>query len=276
MSLQKEYFHICDVVDKPTAKMGVLADKLYKVFLDHFPNKEDICKVATEIDYYGGNLSENKILNVLNKCSPYWTSRKHFEESYTGDKEIIYLDPKTRQVASSCLVAIENDSNIQNLLHPSGVISDPISENEQAILLDVLVKIPETNSQFILKLKSKLDNYTLDFETNTITVNDIKTLGRIVSEINLNIEKYRYNREIAMYSWLLSLIAKKFYNMDNPTVKGNYLVVSTIPNYYTKVVPMTTSMYREGWEEFVRLLKLVANYVATDYKDFGIWNIQRN
>ena len=74
-----------------------------------------------------------------------------------------------------------------------------------------------------------------------------------------------------MYSWLLSLVVKKFYNMENPTIKGNYLVVSTIPSYYTKIVPMTFKMYKEGWDSFTSLLKLVAYHVATEYKDFGRW-----
>ena len=74
-----------------------------------------------------------------------------------------------------------------------------------------------------------------------------------------------------MYSFLLSLVAKKYYNLNNPIVKGHYLVVSTIPSYYTKVVPMTKQMFIEGFSEFKKLLKQVAYYVATDYKDFGIW-----
>jgi hypothetical protein len=76
-----------------------------------------------------------------------------------------------------------------------------------------------------------------------------------------------------MYSFLLSLVAKKYYNLDNPTVKGHYLVVSTIPQYYTKVVSMTKKMFMEGFAEFKSLLKQVAYCVATDYKDFGIWDI---
>ena len=74
------------------------------------------------------------------------------------------------------------------------------------------------------------------------------------------------------YSFLLNLVAKKFYNIDNATIKGNYLVVSTIPKYYTKVVKMTKKMYHEGFEEFKMLLRLVAYYTATKYKEFGIWN----
>ena len=111
-----------------------------------------------------------------------------------------------------------------------------------------------------------MDNYTIDQITNTITVNDVKTIGKIVSEIDNNIQKFRYNRELAIYSWLLSLCASKYYSLDNPTVKANYLVVSTIPQYYTKVVPVTKAMFKEGWEEFKYLIKLVAYYYARGYR----------
>lgn len=269
MCLQRDLFTICNEVDKPSAKMGILADKLYKDYDNISP--ELICKVAGEIDYYHGLLSEKQVNNVIEKCTPYWNSRKRYESIYTGTKEVIFLEPKLRETAYNCINAIESNKKIQNLLHPIGLLENPLSENEQAILLDIRVDIPENDKHFILKLKSKLDNYTIDKESNVITVNDIKTLGRVVSEVSVNIEKYHYNRELAMYSFLLSLVAKKYYNLENPKVKGNYLVVSTIPQYYTKVVPMTVKMFTEGWMEFKKLLTLVATEVSTNYKEFGIW-----
>ena len=68
-----------------------------------------------------------------------------------------------------------------------------------------------------------------------------------------------------MYTYLLSLCAKKFYGMENPTIKGNFLVVSTIPNYYTKVVPITKKLLMKGFKEFSTLLRLVAKYKAEGY-----------
>ena len=147
---------------------------------------------------------------------------------------------------------------------------DLISENEQAILLDIRVDTDST-PPFILKLKAKLDNYTIDKETNTLTVNDIKSIGRFVSELPVNIEKFHYNREFAVYSYLLNLCASKYYNMNNPTIKGNYLGVSTIPKYYTKVVPLTKSMFLEGMQDFQKCMRLVAESVATKYHDFAVW-----
>lgn len=270
MTLQNDLFTICDEVDKPTAKMGALADRLYNLHKGEIPSKESICKEATIVDYYGGNLSDSRVNDIIEKCTNYWQSRAAYEASYTGDREVLYFDPKSRETVQKCVVALKNNKRVQGLLHPTGLIENPISECEQAILLDILVEYDE-NTKFILKLKSKLDNYTIDKESNIITVNDVKTIGKIVSEMPNNIARFHYNRELAMYSWLLSLCAKKYYDLDNPIIKGNYLVVSTIPDHYTKVIPMTKGMFMEGWNEFSRLLKMVVTAVKETHSDFGIW-----
>ncbi len=271
MCLQKELFNIVDSVDKPTGKMGAMAEELFKIWHGSIPTSKDILEVAKKIDYYGGNLSPKRIEEVKEKCKNYWiTKNRHLRTRGDDSRVDLYLDPKSRETAYNCIRAVENSRSIQELLHPTGVVENPITENELGILLDIKVEMPNTQP-FILKLKAKLDNFTIDKETNTICTNDIKTLGRIVSEMNINIEKYHYNRELSFYSWLLSLCAEKFYGITNPIIKANYLVVSTIPSYYTKVVPMTKKMFLEGWNEAVYLIKLVAKYVATEYKDFGIW-----
>ena len=269
-TLQSDLFTICEEVDKPTAKVGALADRLYSTYKTREITTEDIIKEATIIDYYGGNLNTAKIKAVLEKCEPYWRDRKQFEEHYKEDKTLLYFDPKSRHTVQSCVKALASNKKIQDLLHPTGLIEDPISDTEQAILLDVQVESDKGN--FKLRLKSKLDHFSIDRDTNTVTVNDVKTIGKIVSEMSSNIEKFHYNRELAMYSWLLSLCAEKYYGLEKPTVKGNYLVVSTIPAYYTKVIPMTKGMFKEGWNEFRRLLRLVAECVANDNPEFGIWN----
>ncbi len=190
---------------------------------------------------------------------------KYYEKPLNQNITFIYLDPKGKEKVKQCVSALGKNQSIQNLLHPKGLIQDPISENEQAILLDVQVEI-ENSEPFVLRIKSKLDNYTIDLESNSICVNDIKTLGKILSEFQGNFDKFRYCRELSLYSWLLSLCAKKFYNMDNPTITSNCLVVSTIPQYYTKIYQVTKKDFTEGWKEFVYLLKLVAYYYNKGYR----------
>ena len=261
--LQPESFEICDTVDRPTGKLGFIADIIYDNFTSQGKEytDEDIINAAIEVDYYHGLLSENQLLKVKTSIVDYLKTRSQ----HKFEKTPIYLDPKSREKLSLCINALNENDRITGLLNPKGALIDPVSSNATTILLDVKVEV-EGKESFILRLKSKLDNYTIDKESNTIVVNDIKTTGKIVSLFDEAIENYHYFREISMYSWLLSLCAEKHFGMTNPTIKGNFLVVSTVPQYYTKVVPMTKKMYNRGWNEFKRLLSMVAYYKAYGYE----------
>lgn len=264
--LQPDAFELAEDLGKPTAKLGAVADVLYPIFLERDVTKEDVINASDKIDYYKGKITDDRFNEVVTKCTPYWKARQKQEFDLTS-KERIFLDTKTREVVKSCVEALDANKAVQNLLHPMGLVEDPISENEQAILLDVEAECPN-GKKFIIRLKSKIDNYTIDKETNTITVNDVKTIGKIVSEIDSNIKRYHYSREFAMYIYLLKLCAEKFYGMEEPRIQANYLVVSTIPNFYTKVRPVSYGEIREGFHEFKTLLRYVAYLIG--YKDFSL------
>ena len=265
--LQPDSFELSEDVGKPTAKLGVMADELYPIFVERDVTKDDVVKASDKVDYYKGKITKDRANDVISECSNYWTKRKERELDITQDREIIYLDNKSLEIVKSCVSALNSNKQVQNLLHPKGLLQDPISENEQAILLDVKAECPN-RSEFILHLKSKLDNYTIDLETNTIVVNDIKTIGKIVSEIDNNIKKFHYSREFAMYIYLLKLCAEKFYGLVNPKISANYLVVSTIPNFFTKVRPVTYGEIREGFHEFRTLLKYAAYNIG--YNNYSL------
>lgn len=264
--LQPESFELNELVNRPTAKAGFMADEVFKTYKNNGNIIEAIYKASDKIGYYKGKLTDNKINKLINQCTPYWQDRLKFEQNNNSDKIQIYLDSKSRERLKSCLFAINKNDNIKSLLNLKGIIEDPENGYEKAILLDVEVTFDDPNRKpFILRLKSKLDNYTIDKENNTILVNDLKTHGAILPEFDNAVIKYHYYREMAMYSWLLSMVAKKYYNMDNPTIKSNFLVVQTIPEFYTKVSPMTGRLFNLGFDEFKRLLKLVAFYKANGY-----------
>lgn len=195
-SLQPESFLVCDSVDLPTAKMGFMCEYLYNPELE-YPSDEDIVRASDHIGYYKGKLTENRILEVKNKYHDFWLKRVNFEAYNSDPREVLYGSEKLRETASNCLTALSLNQQIQELLHPTDLFGNPIiSENEQAILLDVEVNIPKSEP-FILRLKAKLDNYTIDTINNEICVNDIKTLGKILSEFNSNFLNFHYSRELA-------------------------------------------------------------------------------
>lgn len=257
--LQNESFELAPALGKPTAKMGAMADELYPVWLKHPIRTSDITEASNKINYYKGKLTPDRIKQVNEQCIPYWKARKKLVSN--SNKELIYLDDKSRDTVYNCTEALINNPQVQELLHPSGLIDAPISLNENALLLDVQAECPNGKT-FIMHLKAKLDNFTIDLESDTVVVNDVKTIGKVVSEIDSNISKYHYSRELAMYLFLLRLYVIKEYGIENPTMKANYLVVSTIPQYYTKVRAMTKKECYEGLHEFRTLLRYAAYQIG--------------
>lgn len=257
--LQNESFELAPALGKPTAKMGAMADELYPVWLEHPIRTSDITEASNKINYYKGKLTPDRIKQVNEQCIPYWKARKKLVSN--SNKELIYLDDKSRDTVYNCTEALINNPQVQELLHPSGLIDAPISLNENALLLDVQAECPNGKT-FIMHLKAKLDNFTIDLESDTVVVNDVKTIGKVVSEIDSNISKYHYSRELAMYLFLLRLYVIKEYGIENPTMKANYLVVSTIPQYYTKVRAMTKKECYEGLHEFRTLLRYAAYQIG--------------
>ncbi len=256
LTLQPDDFLLVDTVDRPTAKAGLMADFLYKPN-SSIPTKEEIIAASDKVNYYKGKMDDKKIDELLSKCTNYWRNRALFEHDYKDSKELIYLDPKNREILKSCLNSISGCKEIQSLLHPEYVMSKPISLNEQAILIDFELKFPDGYST-IVKFKSKLDNFTIEPDDNLVTLNDLKTTGHILSEFEGSFEKYHYYRQMGVYSYLLSLVVKKYYNVEDFTMKANMLLTSTVPEYSAGVYPVSKKQLLRGFEEFKKLLRMVA------------------
>jgi hypothetical protein len=256
LTLQPDLFELGPNLEKPTAKMGAMADHLYSCYLNnHVVTDKDIYEASDAVHYYKDKMNEDKCDQVRGACIQYWKNRQAFEQSYQTTKTIEYTDPKSMELVNGCINALANDSRIQELLHPTDSFGEYIiSENEQAILLDIQVDI-EGRNPHIIHLKAKLDNYTIDKETNTITINDVKTSSQDTRDFANSIEAFSYYRELSWYAMLLSLYAAREYGMLNPIIKGNFLVVSTKEPYYTAVYPMNPTLFKRGIEEYKHLLK---------------------
>ena len=267
LSLQPESFYLCEDVFAPTAKVGLMADLLWGVSHNgELPSDDEIRRAATTVDYYKGMVTATQLKKVKDAIRPYFKNRYKFEQDSTDTRQPIYLDEKNKDRLLEVMDSLNHNIAIQKLLHPVNIVNELLpSENEKTILLDIQIDMPDVDP-FILKLKAKLDNYTINELENTITVNDVKTTGKLCKEFKGSVKAFHYYREIAFYSWLLSLCAKKFFNMKNPTVKGNFLVVETIPSYWSSIEPMLANWFKIGTKEFLTLIRLIAYYTANGYK----------
>lgn len=265
MVLQPESYEVIKGVFKPTAKAGLMADALYKSD-GTIPSNDEIKAQSYIIGYYKDKLTENRLTEFKQKAEPYWRDRFLYETNNPfkeGDKKRIYTDERNFELLNNCVEALNKNKAIQSLLHPTSGISPVIVMNEHTLLMDIQMEVPGYEPR-IYKLKAKLDNFTL--EDDTITVNDLKTSSKPASIFDP--EYFHYQREIAFYSFLLKLFVKKEYGIENPKVKGNFLVVSTIPEYTTSVVAMTQKLFKSGWTEATYLLRNVAYFNQVKGYDF--------
>lgn len=257
--LQPKEFAVVNNVNRPTAKMGAMADELYKTFLSNkgVVSDKDIIAASDKIDYYKGKMDSIKIENVKDKCINYWWDRRDWETEHNNlGTEPIYLDPKSREKLQLCLASVEANKEVQDLLHPKGVFEEPISMNEAALFMDV--KAEHEGKETILKLKGKLDNFTIDTETNEVVLNDLKTTGHWLIDFGDSFKKYHYNRQMAMYAWMLRSYVEKQYNIKPSSLMANMLLVCTVPDYRAGVFRVTNSEIRKGFLEFKDLLQRVA------------------
>ena len=259
--LQPEDFFVVDLIDRPTSKAGLMADELYKK-TGKAPTDSEIIMASNKIGYYRDKMNDKKIDELRSKCNNYWRSRAIFENSYKESKIPIYLDCKSREKVNRCVSSLNNNSNIQSLLHPIGIVDTPISLNEQTILIDL--KIKDNDKECILKIKAKLDNFTIDKESNLVVLNDLKTTGHYTTDFKDSFYKYHYYRQMGLYSWLLLLVAKKYYNVESATLNSNMLLVSTVPEYFSDVYVVDKANLLKGFNEFKELIKLVAKGILYD------------
>ena len=241
----------------------MVADKLfwkYKKSMNHEVSDEDIIATCQKLDYYAKQLTPQRIEAIKAACLCYWQDRYLQEVHVPGSlrKERIYLDRKMRDQALCCIKSLNTHPDIARLLHPMGTFEDPINMNEAAIFFDDVATDLDTGKSKVLKIKGKLDNFTIDTETNSIVLNDLKTTGHRLDQFSDSIEKWHYKRQFGLYAFMVKEYAKKYHNVEPESLTVNLLVVSTLDPYESGVYKLTAQQIQDGWNEFTHLLKLAA------------------
>lgn len=209
--LQPEFFELVKI-ERPSAKLGFICDYIWDHAKNHEISEEIIVQASDTVDYYKGKLSEKRINDIKEAYSKYYAGRISYVEK--PGIEPMFLGDKMFETASKCLESCHINEDFTKLMHPDWIDEQPISENEQAFLLDIKCNFPDRDP-IIVRLKAKLDNFVIDFDSNTIIVNDLKTLGSILPKFDGeegNFKRFHYHRELAIYLWLLRLYVRK--NME--------------------------------------------------------------
>lgn len=256
--LQPDEFFVSDI-RKPTGKLGLFAEHV-KQYLEEgkiSDINEIYLKASQSADYYYNKLSENILNKAINQCSSFWECIET-----RVDKTPIYLSDKMYEKYAQCISELYLNGKIMDQLYES--------YNEYAILCEIDV------DGIIIKVKAKLDSFNI--RDNVVTLNDLKTTSHpinyfmgnnanLVDEngnkykkwIDGSFQKYHYHRQIAFYLFLLQAYLYKEYN-EIFEYKANMLVVETVPNFKSKVFPVSDKDLRKGLEELKKCLLLVGEW----------------
>ena len=272
MLLQKDLFHVADI-NKPSGKLGVFAEAVYELRQKGLTIEKSIKQGSVQADYYAKSFSQTRIRTAIKNSLEFYLKRIHFESEL--GKIPIFLSAALKEKYRGCMVNIHS-SDIPRVLYPDGLLQAPEYFNEYVILCEVDVVFEDKTIR--VKLKGKLDNFTLDHESETVTLNDLKTTSKPIDyfmgnyvkskenpdeEIwyNGSFQKYRYYRQVGMYLWLLQLALQELFGHKYKS-KVNMLVVETVPGYNCKVYPVNGKYIAAGLKEFKELLIKLVEWTA--------------
>lgn len=172
--LQPDSYFISNIT-KPSGKLGVFIEEIFKLRQSGNIKISEAIKLASEkADYYNGSLTPTRLKTAITKGRGYYFNRyKNKEVLY--EKLPIYLSDSIKSKSELCISEIQSNQQFMSKLTGSEHIQ---IFNEYAIFCEV--KITIDGEEHIVKLKGKLDNFTIDSLNEVITLNDLKTTGKPV------------------------------------------------------------------------------------------------
>lgn len=141
---------------------------------------------------------------------------------------------------------------------------DKIAKNEMAIFCPIEVTFKDSEDVVLLNFKCKIDNFIIDDENKTITLNDLKTTFRELGSFNESITSYHYKRQMALYLYILSNFLKKDEKYKDYILNANIIAVST-QTFESNLYQISQDDIKEGTDEFIELIKRIGFHEKYGY-----------
>lgn len=266
--LQEENFYLGPKTNKPTAKLGLVLDTIISLRNSGSTIYHSIIEACQRIHYYENTINPIRITAIIKQGLDYY-----FQYKKIYKEGIILLSNKDRDTVDNCVSNLRNNRYITNIVFPNNYINTTIKYfNEEAFFININATYKDKSCT--LKLKMKVDNWTIDIANKIITLNDLKTTSHNINTFMENsFVKFHYTRQFSMYLWILLRYCEKVYGYNSKewTVKCNVIVVETTGNNRVTIYSISKSFLEEGRKEFCRLLKSVAYCEMEDYVDTNIF-----
>ncbi len=263
--LEKEAYTLDDSIDKPTAKLGKVIDKIRKYRSeDELSIHQAINYSCSEINYFAGGLSQQRIKTIIAKGLKYYMTLRELPEN------TIVLPKKDAHTCKCCLKALTSHDTVMKIVTPQNHEPDTFTFNEDVLLMDVKA-IYRKEKEITLKLKMKADNWSINTRLKKLVINDLKTTSKPLHQFMSyfgSFYNYHYYRQMAMYAWMIQLFCNREYGYSSDlwTTESNMLVVETSHNHQASCFKVDEGAMEMGKYEFFKLLKMVAYYEMFGYE----------
>jgi hypothetical protein len=149
-----------------------------------------------------------------------------------------------------CKVSVEvlkNNSNVRALLQLDRDVEDKSIEAYN----ELFVKAEVDNLPF--GFHGVLDNVVVDYNSKTIFINDLKTLGKSIQDFPDSVEYYRYWIQAIIY---VLLAKEKFSITDDWNVQVTFIVIDKYNQVYPyQVSSETLAKWSESFDDIVQKIK---------------------
>lgn len=268
--LEPELFTVSEV-KRPSGKLGDIVELVSKHRESGLPILKSIIEARNTIGYYPNSDEDKIITKIIKEGLEYYQAMK-------SDKIVM-----TQQVfdATTQAVAAVRASEYIKLLEPDN--AEVFNEDVLFNKVSIPVNIDGIQDEIELELKVKIDNWSINFDTKTITINDLKTTGtgRSISKfIGYNVTlpepkfiggsfyNYRYYRQIAYYADALVEHVTKEYNITGDwNVDVNIIAVETSGLFNVACFRITNKTLQAGRKEYHQLLTKIAECIVGGFNN---------
>lgn len=279
--LEKDKYFLSDF-EKPGGKVAQVIKTAYNLTTrESNPLVYDEALIVSSKvhDYYSTCLTEARLAALKEKGKDYF--------DFLGKESkpwMVVLTADQRDKCLKCVGSVKTNEHALELLYPK--TSDTLlSFDEDVILMDIKASFEDEGfdtTGIVLKTKGKIDNWSIDLDTNTIIMNDLKTTGKPLQFfpgrwqddkykegerifIEGSFQKFHYNRQLAFYGAMLIAYCNKTYGERDWNVRINIIAVETIYPYRSQVFKIGEETLKKGMLEYNSLLKRVAYHTRYSY-----------
>lgn len=292
LNLEPEIYTLSNL-NSPSGKLGEVYEKYLEYRRKGHQMEKSMVLACRDAEYYVKQIVETNfsgkdrptnLKTAIKKVLPYALAKKPKKDE--NGKTILYLPSDLHKKCVACTKSLKENKPIQKILN------DGESYCEDVLVADLKVSFPlnfnDDNSEIvetIVKIKIKIDNWTINHQTKRFALNDLKTTGKPLQYfmgfekteagfmgkeqktfVKGSFHKFHYTRQMAMYGWLLDQYIKQEFG-EGYYGPARMLVVETIGGFNSISFSVSSGDIKAGYFEFLDLIKCAAYHQVKGYEN---------